>query len=1235
MERNDIAVLEKELGLLDEEVIDGSPSSDDENDQQEQYNDDPACSNQEKEQTDTVGSETGWSYDLFSGHGVFNFGGDQNGKRIVGTDAVHITYLPGNDLLGKYKTESSQVLSNARSTLGVPNTHKLTPLDALHAALPPRWKEIFADWLNSCSSQSDDFVQISHEDILHYMLVEVAMRARGHSYAVASRSNAWTPDDAKGFLRVRKAMALDKPCQPVSPPGLPALGLLDLPDAVSSHLAMLQDDAQQHFTKLFFVPGITCVQMHVDKCHSRQHISNEWERYSTCADNAKKGRHQANIHLSLSVATGCVLQGFLESARMKTKDIITRSLQQLLITGTDETQLMEPPQREKLVICVDREYLESTSQSCDGRRTNILQMLIHNGVRFIGEYTALQRTPMPTRSFPFPEPRPPAASSGDFCKYTSTRACRFYQASCQLQDGSNIGAILFERGDGKDHSSRLVTNQADLLQQEWSYDVKTTDLKADHPGGVRRLPHRKSSQSQSDPGHIETTSNVSSSTLLDQMETKLYQLALAQNTPDWKLQCYFRATSITAFVSMKFENADFIHTRQLTALHKYVKDLACLCPKRSLKVDPVEKASTERGQKRKHSAEIEEFTASFWSQKLKTRANLEKKLLELDKNASLQGRNLDLANRIAHTLSNTAHSVRESRSAQINKEPAVYSDGNNSDDEEELGDQDVPLNVWLARQEQKEGEHGDLPAIEQGNDDVDSGQDITGASSASRQALFLKTVLKSWFCKSNILTNHSLCVISHSTFTPSARENILIHNMKSFVERVSNGRLKIDNLRGYGLLARRDMPFLAAAPDGTGVLLESQGDNDFSVDGAFALKINMYNSSTQQTELESRFKRLGALRQCQCGTYEFRSLVPSPSQRAQYIHLAAVLDVPITLIINSTATETLQLILLRVSETERAMWRTYLDTLQKEYLKFAYGPELQPMPEVAPRGSKIFGFARDHYTVELHLQLWRRHYEDIVLNGTPPPCTKFLPKIVSSFSQMAKQSGFLRSSLSGSVVTKTSLSLNSLIWTSFFSYILYNAYRIYQLSLVDRSGKEYNSFEELMRERSRFYYRGFLEQLLSAMHLDMAAKKNAHIAGDQPHNMLVTPASNSLVIGPVQPTSSSSEDAEHSMHNSGDVKRKAYRYKRLPELLKMRFELPREHHRASIAARGKPAERRKCILCCQKCDAAHRGNEQAGPHSRVARTSTKWCVKCKAVFCQNCFDKFHNDKDLVISHYPL
>ena len=101
--------------------------------------------------------------------------------------------------------------------------------------------------------------------------------------------------------------------------------------------------------------------------------------------------------------------------------------------------------------------------------------------------------------------------------------------------------------------------------------------------------------------------------------------------------------------------------------------------------------------------------------------------------------------------------------------------------------------------------------------------------------------------------------------------------------------------------------------------------------------------------------------------------------------------------------------------------------------------------------SDNYGYAVDHHTLDLWLRMWNIHDYDVRKNGTPPPCKRILDLTTSCWNKCMGNVDTIRKVLGLHKVKRGSNTKpGSLAWYVIFSYILYNAYRVYILSKVNK-----------------------------------------------------------------------------------------------------------------------------------------------------------------------------------------
>lgn len=1152
---------------------DESSSDEDENDLYE-------CSS-----ASTPGHEN-WTFQSYSTEGA-KYHSNLSGSQL-GMNAVQLKYNCSSELmLPKVQQESSEITKRIRKVLRVDNNYKFTRLDSFKICLPPGWVIAVKEWLNSLSSNASPPFSITDQDFRAYLLVEISLRVAGKSFSecLEDPPGHWNLAHTVSYSKVRKAMSLDKSNRATK-------GSREARVCSSSPIIHeMGGAAQRHWVKMFFVPKTTWIDLDDDKL---PYGSPQWENFGIRTIPTKTKKQKPVIHLVCSVGTGLLLVPRLETSHSPVHKIVSKAIDFL-----NERESGESPDASvssELRVFIDRGYLALSKPQDMDRATNITQILQSKGVKFLG-------TCRKTSSFPFidvegPVPATPVRGSQTIINRNGRRST--YTAQ-RYQNGDFVAAMMMRHGAGKHRVAQLITNDRCLADQVWSYEVLPAGVDWNSPGGVKRVPH---AEIEIEPCDMSTYKmKAQANHKINLVNANIFSMTISQRTPDWFMARQFRITSTGAFTCINFKNAPFVHSDELMALHHDVKSFACLDPQRIISLFPrpnkrssysSEGAQKQYKRKRQGEGLILEYT--YWMQRM-NKNELIQKLLSLDVGAKTDGKKIELAKRIVDILSRTIDhetvSNGELSSLQEDIHPQHASQESTTQDLLEMSDSsDIGDSFPLHNSETIDDNHT--------------------CTFEERQKSFLRTITPSWFMKptQNGFSNHK-----NPLALGIENEADVAKDLSRWVKKASSNKFCILQLRKYGLIINREVQFVADSPDGAAVLLrntELEGNN-FVIDDVFALEIKTSTNAKTIDELKSRVAGQSAWHECKCGTSEFESLVPNPSFRTQCIHHAATLDVPYTLLIYATTEEIMQGVLIKVSCAQRQSWREYFKALSDEYMGFAYGNQLGRFPRFAPDQSPDWGYAVDLHSAELALQLWRRHSDDVLVNGTPPPCKRLLPLTVSVWNKMMGGVDITRKTINGASIRTSKLTPNALVCLTFIDYILYNSFRAYQLLSMEHrnlTSKCKTITEWSMLRKNLCCYRGYLSSLAEEIRV---VSMESLYPFDNTCSMSDIEFCWRATDNTISPTSTASLESPQQYQ---------YSKSRLPELLQTR--LVGQHECV-----GKFKKRGACIMCCVDCE---RGSAPDHPY-RNPRKTTRWCQTCNAYICKHCNIKFHSEEQITIPHF--
>jgi hypothetical protein len=204
-----------------------------------------------------------------------------------------------------------------------------------------------------------------------------------------------------------------------------------------------------------------------------------------------------------------------------------------------------------------------------------------------------------------------------------------------------------------------------------------------------------------------------------------------------------------------------------------------------------------------------------------------------------------------------------------------------------------------------------------------------------------------------------------------ANEKRVIGQLNSFLQRKAQTPYQILQLREYGLLANRSVQFAFTSPDAVCAL----GKNG-EFFGLCAVEIKTHSSLDTINVLNARIFEYGIFQECAAGSPEFQSFVPNAEYRTQIVHHATVLGVERCCIAFTTASDIMQIIIVSVSTEQRAIWLRLFKLLCEAHMSFVYGPSSPTSPpRIGPDDSDVYGYAREHHSLDTYVHLWHQHNE--------------------------------------------------------------------------------------------------------------------------------------------------------------------------------------------------------------------------------------------------------------------
>ena len=282
-------------------------------------------------------------------------------------------------LLEKAKVEIHNSINKARSTLSLTQDHPIDAPVAMVAAMPRHFLEHFHTYLKTTLELGAQPTW-SFSDILTFFRCEVQMRLYSAS-ATELRDFGVSESDYKQYRRVR--LVLTKANQPASKRAV-VHGGCQLPACSFDPLMRVAyDECNNHWTKMFFVPGISWCDLDDDKIPNSSPL---WKQHGMKQTPTKDKKLKPVHHVMALIGAGCVCYVAPDQLKLKLSEMLKKAIDHVSPHGQES-------QRSSLAFFIDRGYLElARAQGLD--MTNLIQIMESMGIKYLG---IIKNTP----SFPF------------------------------------------------------------------------------------------------------------------------------------------------------------------------------------------------------------------------------------------------------------------------------------------------------------------------------------------------------------------------------------------------------------------------------------------------------------------------------------------------------------------------------------------------------------------------------------------------------------------------------------------------------------------------------------------------------------------------------------------------------------------------------------------------------------------------------------------------------------------
>ena len=176
------------------------------------------------------------------------------------------------------------------------------------------------------------------------------------------------------------------------------------------------------------------------------------------------------------------------------------------------------------------------------------------------------------------------------------------------------------------------------------------------------------------------------------------------------------------------------------------------------------------------------------------------------------------------------------------------------------------------------------------------------------------------------------------------------------------------------------------------------------------------------------------------GTGGFKRSIPESAYRSQVRQHAAATGIEYVLMVYAAPGALIkQMVRVYVTEDQQMKLVDFQSQVTSKYLSFACQESgVQDIPSLVDDFSPAYGYAQEHETLVLWVNLWYCHQKDVKENGTPPSCPRLVDLTTSAWNKSMGNVGTIRDVISCAMaVCDHNSGPASLLWDCLFDYTLY------------------------------------------------------------------------------------------------------------------------------------------------------------------------------------------------------
>ncbi|KAL7459526.1 hypothetical protein ACHAWC_011246 [Mediolabrus comicus] len=513
-----------------------------------------------------AGPELQWTYLSHSSSSAKMFDGLKS--RVLPSGGFELKYNHVDSILfTKVKDEVQHSLSQLRTKLQLRPEDGIDYVAAFAGAMPEDYMRKLFQWMKAAQLEPQsaaDYDLASFADIIEFIRCEIALRL----YGISSRELEFfglSDDTIERYERVHDAMkAADMPAakrhamkvQRCSDTMVAAAG--PAAESFDPIMSELVDALNKEWGKIFFVPGVSWIDVDDDKLAHSSHL---FQAYGMKRTPTKDKKLKPVFHVAATTGSGNICHIRPDTIGLQLGEMLRTAILQLC---------PDAALRQTLALFLDRGYLDLAKRQ-EVKVTNLIQIINDLGAKFLG-------TVKNSEKFPFQL----VDVNEDGNIVVNKRAKlqmyghRSFWTARSTMGGTAIQASVGRHGGGRMRGGRILTSLPEAMSNAIVYETSSWSEMS-----------RQAHKSPPPPLQEDATIDQVIAHAWKTFHASVYVISSSQRTADWFLGRLFRFTSTTFHIAVNVAAAEWYNTRELQELHLEILRIVQLRPQCTVTYDNV------------------------------------------------------------------------------------------------------------------------------------------------------------------------------------------------------------------------------------------------------------------------------------------------------------------------------------------------------------------------------------------------------------------------------------------------------------------------------------------------------------------------------------------------------------------------------------------------------------------------------------------------------------------------